>query len=52
MLNTTPQMLQFQHYRTATMLYGPNFLNNKVYLNSQYKQMFDLQYDKLLTFFN
>jgi hypothetical protein len=52
MLDLTPMSLISQHVKVATMLYGEDYLTNPSYLNSRYKQMFEIQYHKLLTFFN
>jgi hypothetical protein len=52
MLDLTPISLISQHARVATMLYGEDYQTNPTYLNSQYKQMYDIQYLKLLAFFN
>lgn len=52
MLNSSFMSLVSQHSKTATMLYGEDYQNNPTYLNSQYKQMYDIQYLKMLTFLN
>jgi hypothetical protein len=51
-MHTTPSDLLKTHVKTSIQLYGENYLTDQAYLNSRYKQMFEIQYHKLLTFFN
>lgn len=52
MTSLTPNELMNNHIKSATYLYGEDYVIDPYYITSQFKELFEIQYSHLLTSLN